>query len=102
MDIQDGKAGQGKKELLNHFEGKKLTFLQAIKAKCYDCMSCYVDGRVDCEIPLCPLYPFMPYSRRSCPVEALQQGTPKAKGVMPEHLKHGLEEYRKCQKQQKT
>ena len=34
----------------------------AIRAKCGDCMANYADGRVDCIIPECLLYPFMPYT----------------------------------------
>jgi len=33
----------------------------AIKANCKDCMSDYQDGRLDCEIPSCSLYFWMPY-----------------------------------------
>ena len=41
--------------------GKKLTLKQAVLAKCADCMGKYADGKLDCEIPECSLYPFMPY-----------------------------------------
>ena len=34
---------------------------EAISLKCEECMNEYIDGRRDCEIPLCPLYPYMPY-----------------------------------------
>jgi hypothetical protein len=34
----------------------------AIKAKCSDCMANYKDGREDCEIPDCLLYPYMAYT----------------------------------------
>ncbi len=40
-----------------------MTRAQAIRAKCYDCMGGYVDGKRDCEIPRCPLYGFMPYRK---------------------------------------
>lgn len=40
-----------------------LTRGDAIKAKCADCMSDYADGRLDCEIYDCPLYPYMPYKK---------------------------------------
>jgi hypothetical protein len=39
------------------------SMIQAIKAKCKDCMSDYVDGRLDCEIPDCSLYYWMPYGQ---------------------------------------
>lgn len=65
MNIEDikkyGKSAQGRKELKDYFLGKQLTARQAILATCYGCMGMYVDGRVDCNIPDCPLYPFMPY-----------------------------------------
>jgi len=56
-----GKSARGQKELLKHLNGEKLTFRQAIIANCYDCMGYYVDGKVDCELKDCPLYPFMPF-----------------------------------------
>lgn len=56
----------GKKLLLAYFEyGKKLTRSQAIKAKCYDCCCGYPGGAQDCEMELCPLYPFMPYKGKN-------------------------------------
>jgi hypothetical protein len=44
-----------------HRAGARLTQRQGILAKCADCMGRYVDGRVDCRVPACPLYPWMPY-----------------------------------------
>ena len=49
--------------LEKHLAGKRLTRDQAIVAKCCDCMGGFADGRVDCEIPTCSLYPFMPYRK---------------------------------------
>ena len=40
----------------------KLTPTEAIRAKCAECMSNYEDGRRDCKIEDCPLYPWMPYN----------------------------------------
>lgn len=57
-----GKTARGQKELLKHLSGQKLTFKQAIYARCYDCMNFYSDGKVDCNIPACPLHPFMAYN----------------------------------------
>ena len=54
-------SGQGSASLTKHRHGKRLTPLQAIHAKCCDCLCDYADGRLDCEIPSCPLHPFMPY-----------------------------------------
>ncbi len=59
-----GKSAQGRSFLIKHLQGKKLTPLQAIAAKCYDCMGYYVDGTVDCGVKDCPLYPFMPYKEK--------------------------------------
>lgn len=41
---------------------KKLTMLNAIRAKCHDCMGYYTDGKTDCENFECPLYNWMPYA----------------------------------------
>ena len=62
-DIFYGIQAQGKNQLKKHLDGKTLTRGQALLAKCYECMSGYVDGRVDCEIPDCPLYQYMPYKK---------------------------------------
>lgn len=40
-----------------------LSPISSIKSKCKDCMSDYVDGRLDCEIPDCSLYYWMPYGQ---------------------------------------
>ncbi len=58
-----GVTARGKKELLAHREGRKLTRNQAIRVKCYDCMGGYSDGKADCEVPRCALYGFMPYRK---------------------------------------
>lgn len=63
------KRTRGKRELLAHLKGKRLTKGDAIKAKCYDCMCGYaasdkVEER-DCNIKQCPLYPYMPFSERN-------------------------------------
>ena len=56
-----GKKAKGRKELIDHLQQKQLSAKEAIHAKCYDCLGMYADGKVDCDIPDCPLYPFMPY-----------------------------------------
>lgn len=58
-----GKQAQGRKELVAHLEGERLTLRQMILAKCYDCMGYYADGRTDCNISGCALYPLMPYRK---------------------------------------
>jgi len=59
---QHGKTARGRKELLKHLSGQKLTLKQAVLAHCYDCVGYYADGKQDCEMPDCPLHPFMPYN----------------------------------------
>lgn len=59
--VEKAPVSAGKTLLLKHLDGERLTASQRIKAKCCECMGYYVDGRVDCKIPNCPLYPAMPY-----------------------------------------
>ena len=56
-----GVLARGRKELIAHREGKKLTRSQMCLAKCYECMGGYADGKYDCNIPKCPIYPLMPF-----------------------------------------
>ena len=51
----------GKKELLKYKNGNSLSRKEAIIAKCYDCCGCFQDGKFDCLIDDCPLYPWMAY-----------------------------------------
>ena len=60
---QYGKTARGKNELLKHLSGQRLTFKQAIYARCYDCMGYYADGKQDCKMPHCSLHPFMAYNK---------------------------------------
>jgi len=58
-----GKTGtRGYSEFISFLSEKKISPLQAIKAECYDCMGYYADGVGDCDNPMCPLYPYMPFS----------------------------------------
>ena len=52
---------RGATMLERHLSGARLTRGEAILAKCADCSGHYIDGRVDCGVHTCPLYPFMPY-----------------------------------------
>ena len=63
MIRKDGLKARGKEELITHLQGGRLTHRQAIQAHCYDCMGYFADGRADCEMPRCPLYPFMNFNR---------------------------------------
>ena len=59
------KSAKGRAELMKHRSGKKLSYKQAVLAKCYECMGYYADGKIDCLIPDCPLYNFMPYRSKT-------------------------------------
>ena len=59
---RNGKRAKGKQELIKYLEGGKLTYKQAVLAKCYECTGYCIDGRIDCGISDCPLYPFMPHN----------------------------------------
>lgn len=59
--IEAAPTSSGKRFLLIHLQGDVLTRDQASKAKCADCCGYYIDGRLDCGVPGCPLYKFMPY-----------------------------------------
>lgn len=52
------------KNILNQYltGGATLTARQAIIGQCCECSGFYADGKLDCENPLCSLYPFMPYA----------------------------------------
>lgn len=56
------KQSKGRNLLRQYLSGgKSLTTRQAIIAQCCECLGYYEEGLVDCECPLCSLYPFMPY-----------------------------------------
>jgi len=56
-----GMNGKTKDNLIKYLEGAKLSVTQAVKCKCYDCNGYQADGRIDCKVTHCPLYPWMPY-----------------------------------------
>lgn len=60
-----GIAATGRTPLKNYLSGASITRGEGIKAKCYDCMAGYADGKVDCGIEGCPLYSWMPYKGKS-------------------------------------
>lgn len=53
--------GKGVNELKKYQNGSKLSLKESVIAKCAECMNFYMDGRIDCGIKECPLYPWMPY-----------------------------------------
>jgi hypothetical protein len=59
-----GASGPGKTNLINYLDGKRLTARESIIGNCFVCCGDYVDGKKDCENPLCIFYPFMPYRLR--------------------------------------
>lgn len=44
-------------------EDLKVTRKNAMMAKCADCCGHWVDGKEDCEVTSCPLYPYMKYRK---------------------------------------
>jgi hypothetical protein len=61
MTVSEWPRFTGGKELRKHLNGERLDLEEAVLSKCYDCMGRYVDGAMDCKIPECPLYQYMPY-----------------------------------------
>jgi hypothetical protein len=61
-NVLPNSARGGPRLLTAYRTGIVLTRRQAIIAKCADCMNNYVDGRNDCGVRTCPLYPWMPYA----------------------------------------
>ena len=56
---------KGRNMMLKHLSHERLTQREMILAKCFDCMGGYIDGRIDCQMDNCPLYPVMPYREQS-------------------------------------
>jgi hypothetical protein len=69
-DIEkNGKSARGRRELLKYYQGKKLSANASIKAFCYECMGYHNNPGEDkdCENPICPHYPYTPYSSAKKP-----------------------------------
>jgi len=62
--LETAPQSSGKTLLQKHLDGVRLTGRQMCLAKCADCMGYYVDGRYDCGIHECPIYPVYPYKNR--------------------------------------
>lgn len=69
MTNEKKKRARGRKEFERHLRGERLTPSEAILAKCYICRVGYADGKYDCVITMCSLYPFMPYEHIKNPIE---------------------------------
>lgn len=59
-----GMKASGRRELLAHSRGTRITARARCKAQCYHCMGYFQDGKEDCHNPQCPMYPLMPYKGR--------------------------------------
>lgn len=62
-DVRKAKTASGRNEYLKFLEEGTITLGQAVKAKCFDCCGYYEDGKVDCGVADCPLYPWMPFGK---------------------------------------
>lgn len=60
-EYESNPVSSGRTQYLRFLHGEKLTYMEAVHAKCAECCGGYADGRQDCGIPACPLYQFMPY-----------------------------------------
>jgi hypothetical protein len=69
------RMSKGVRVLTEYRKGSRLTFKQAVLAKCADCMNLYADGMQDCHVPACPLYGFMPYRETPLPRSTTRQNT---------------------------
>lgn len=57
----------GRTQYQRYLQGEKLTYREAVLAKCYDCDGGHSDGRYDCEVLSCPLRMYMPYKDKYSP-----------------------------------
>jgi hypothetical protein len=89
-----GKPLKAKTDLLNYLKGGKLSLSQAVKAKCYDCNGYYADGRIDCKVSHCPIYPWMPFNKS-------QKSKPKVP-MSEERKKASIEALKKARLAQKV
>ncbi len=66
MTIEATKASpksSGQRHYLAYLEGADIGRSAAMTAKCFECCGGYIDGRVDCGVKSCPIYPWMPYAK---------------------------------------
>ena len=85
---------QGKRELLKYLEGERLTRKETMLAKCYECCNGYVDGKVDCRVESCPLYPYMPFNPK------IQKK--KGRELTPEQREVIVERFAKARQKRKS
>lgn len=86
----------GPKKYLHRYQiNEKITLKQAVKAKCCECMGNFADGKVDCKIPECPLYPYQPYQKSILRlISHRRTHTPEERKVMVDHLQRGRQKKR--------
>lgn len=70
---QKDSASSGRTQYQRFLNGERLTYREAVLAKCYECAGGYSDGRYDCELPACPIYQFMPYKGKLSPYSSQQE-----------------------------
>lgn len=64
---------RGRKELIKHLKGGKITRKQAMDAMCFQCMGYFSEGRQDCKTPECPMFNFRPYKDTKSSEEDLRR-----------------------------
>ncbi len=60
---EKGSNSAGKKEYLKFLRGEQISLKESQRAKCYDCMAWFIDGRADCKDVNCPSYPYFIYNK---------------------------------------
>jgi len=72
-NVRKWKTSAGKTRYLKYLTGEKLSYKQAITAKCAECRNGFEDGLgTDCGIQTCPLYPFSPWSLKPADKRAVK------------------------------
>ena len=67
--LESAKSGplrRGKRWLIKHLEGGKISRAQGVEAKCYDCLGMGDQG--DCDQDSCPLLHFSPFRPKAVKV----------------------------------
>lgn len=65
MIEKHGLTTTGKNCILKYLDGGKLTRKEAMSGKCFDCMGYFVDGRQDCGVKDCTLFPYRPFKDKT-------------------------------------
>ncbi|MBS3784930.1 MAG: hypothetical protein KGY78_10860 [Anaerolineae bacterium] len=59
--LEGGSVLGGRSPYHNYVKGREIGRTEAMRAKCYDCMNGFADGKQDCKVISCPLYPWQPF-----------------------------------------